>query len=96
MVTPIALASIGYRYYIVYTITGLTYIVAVYFFYPETMGQSLEQLEDLFQQDISVSETVHFASKLAKLPKDEENQEEQLKVQLEQIEHSEGSPKAAR
>ncbi|CAI7567889.1 unnamed protein product [Penicillium manginii] len=96
MVTPIALASIGYRYYIVYTITGLTYIVAVYFFYPETMGQSLEQLEDLFQQDISVSETVHFASKLAKLPKDEENQEEPLKVQLEQIEHSEGSPKAAR
>ena len=89
MVTPVALANIGYRYYIVYTITGMTYVGAVYFFYPETMGQSLEKLEDLFQQDISVSETVRLASKLANLPPDEETQGEQLKSQIEQIEDSE-------
>lgn len=88
MVTPVALANIGYRYYIVYTLIGLTYVVSVYFFYPETMGQSLEKLEDLFQQNLSVSQTVRVASKLAKMPADQESQEKSLKVQIEQIEHS--------
>ncbi|KAL4796618.1 general substrate transporter [Aspergillus venezuelensis] len=41
-VTPFALSSIGYKYYIVYAVIGLTYIISVYLFYPETMGQSLE------------------------------------------------------
>ncbi|KAJ5241971.1 uncharacterized protein N7469_000298 [Penicillium citrinum] len=88
MITPVALANIGYRYYIVYTLIGLTYVGSVYFFYPETMGQSLEKLEDLFQQNISISETIRVASKLAKISPDEETPGTQLKAQIEQIEHT--------
>jgi len=85
MVTPIALSTNGYQYYIVYAIIGLTYIVSVYFLYPETMGQSLERLEDLFQQDVSILETVKIANKLTKFPADEV-QPEDLKGKTEQIE----------
>lgn len=86
MVTPIALSTIGYQYYIVYAVIGLTYIVSVYFLYPETMGQSLEKLEDLFQQDVSILDTVKIANRLTKLPADEEVQPEDLKGKIEQIE----------
>lgn len=50
------------------------------------MGQSLEKLEDLFQQDASILETVKIANKLTKLPADEEVQPEDLKGKTEQIE----------
>ncbi|KAL4802043.1 general substrate transporter [Aspergillus unguis] len=81
MVTPYALSSIGYRYYIVYTVIGVTYIGSVYFFYPETMGQSLEKLEDLFQQDLSIRQTVTLASRLTSFHDEETG--EQLKGEVE-------------
>ncbi|KAJ5110043.1 hypothetical protein N7532_002688 [Penicillium argentinense] len=88
MVTPVALATIGYRYYIVYTVIGLTYAGSVYFFYPETMDQSLEQLEDLFQQDISIFDTVRLSKRLTSLPRGSLGQIEDSKAVSEQIEDS--------
>lgn len=88
MVTPYALSSIGYKYYIVYTIIGLTYIGSVYFLYPETMGLSLERIENLFQQDVSIPETVSLANRWASLAPDADVQGDQSKEKVEQIEHS--------
>jgi hypothetical protein len=88
MITPVALANIGYKYYIVYAIIGATFVGSVYFLYPETMGQSLEKLDDLFQQDITILETVQMAHRLSKLPPDTDIQEVELKAQVEQVEHS--------
>ncbi|KAJ5321870.1 uncharacterized protein N7506_011000 [Penicillium brevicompactum] len=89
MVTPVALANIGYQYYIVYAIIGLTFVGSVYFLYPETMGRSLESLDDLFQHDISILETVQMANKLSKLPPTTGIAEVELKGQVEQVEYSE-------
>ncbi|KAL4956639.1 general substrate transporter [Aspergillus filifer] len=92
MVTPFALSSIGYKYYIVYAVIGLTYIISVYFFYPKTMGQSLEKLEDLFQQDFSIRQTVWHANRLAGVGKggDEEGrlEMEDIKGGAEQVERA--------
>ncbi|KAL4968130.1 sugar porter family MFS transporter [Aspergillus stella-maris] len=92
MVTPFALSSIGYKYYIVYAVIGLTYIISVYFFYPETMGQSLEQLEDLFQQDLSIRQTVRYANRLTGVSSrgDEEGrvEMEDFKGQAKQVEQA--------
>ncbi|CAG7945524.1 unnamed protein product [Penicillium salamii] len=90
MITPVALANIGYQYYIVYALIGLTFVGSVYFFYPETMGQSLEQLDDLFQNDISILETVKMAKRLSKMP-GTAMPEVELKGQVEQVEYSEQS-----
>ncbi|KAL4892803.1 general substrate transporter [Aspergillus ambiguus] len=68
MITPIALANIGYQYYIVYAAIAFCFPIAVYMFYPETMGQRLEKLENLFGRDISIFETVKYANHMAKWP----------------------------
>ena len=48
-VNPIALDSIGWRYYIVYCIWILVEIATVYFLFPETKGRSLEELSFMFE-----------------------------------------------
>lgn len=35
MITPVAIESIGYKYYIVYTVVGFCIPLTVYFLYPE-------------------------------------------------------------
>lgn len=35
MITPVAISTIGYQYYIVFTVIGFCIPVSVYFLYPE-------------------------------------------------------------
>jgi len=48
MITPVAINTIGWRYYLVYTCISASIVPLVYFFYPETNHRSLEELEMLF------------------------------------------------
>lgn len=48
-VNPIALDSIGWKYYIVYCVWILVEIATVYFLFPETKGRSLEELSFMFE-----------------------------------------------
>ncbi|KFH41526.1 Lactose permease-like protein [Hapsidospora chrysogenum ATCC 11550] len=48
-VNPIALDSIGWRYYIVYCVWILVEIATVYLLFPETKGRSLEELSFMFE-----------------------------------------------
>jgi hypothetical protein len=52
MVTPPAFASIGYNTYTVFACINAFMVPCVYFFYPETAGRSLEEMDDIFQ-DVS-------------------------------------------
>ncbi|KAK2001546.1 general substrate transporter [Colletotrichum falcatum] len=61
MVTPVALNTIGWRYYIVYAAVAACIPVSVYFLFPETMGRNLEEIELLFRDSPSVFATVRFA-----------------------------------
>lgn len=47
-VTPVAFATIGYKYYIVYACTGVSVLPMVYFLFPETNGRSLEDMDRIF------------------------------------------------
>lgn len=47
-ITPVAFATIGYRYYIVYAVIGLAVVPLVYFLFPETNGRSLEEMDGIF------------------------------------------------
>lgn len=46
-VSPIGLSNIGWRYYIFFIASNLA-CAAVVIFYPETQGKSLEQMDELF------------------------------------------------
>ena len=63
MITPVAIDSIGYRYYILYTVMGGIIPLLVYFFFPETMGRSLEQMEDLFRENPTIYAVVRESLK---------------------------------
>ncbi|KAJ5683529.1 hexose carrier protein [Penicillium macrosclerotiorum] len=64
MVTPVALDTIGYRYYIMYAILSACIPVLVYFFYPETMNRNLELLNHVFRDASSPWEIVSMARSL--------------------------------
>lgn len=45
---PIAMAKLGWRYYILFCILDALFIVQVWLLFPETKGKSLEELADIF------------------------------------------------
>ncbi|KAF5023797.1 hypothetical protein F66182_4153 [Fusarium sp. NRRL 66182] len=59
-VNPIAMASIGWKYYILYCCMNAFILVVVYFLYPETKGYSLEEIAQVFGD----APTDHESSKL--------------------------------
>ncbi|RGP71726.1 sugar transporter stl1 [Fusarium longipes] len=61
MVTPVALNTIGWQYYIVYAVIAACVPISVFFFFPETMGRSLEEIELIFKESPSVFSTVKYA-----------------------------------
>ncbi|GLA06689.1 hypothetical protein AnigIFM60653_007629 [Aspergillus niger] len=48
-ITPVAFATIRWRYYIVYAVVGFGVALMVYFLFPETKGRSLEEMDKLFE-----------------------------------------------
>lgn len=46
--SPLALTRMGYRYFYIFAAFNWTGMVLIYFFYPETSGRTLEQLDELF------------------------------------------------
>ncbi|KAI4602234.1 hypothetical protein KJ359_009472 [Pestalotiopsis sp. 9143b] len=64
MITPVALSTIGFRYYIMYAVISALIPVSVFFFYPETMNRNLELLNNVFKDASSPWEIVSLARKL--------------------------------
>lgn len=47
-ITPISISSIGYRTYIIFAVLNATWVPIIYFFFPETKGLELEDVDRLF------------------------------------------------
>ncbi|KAF6841018.1 sugar transporter [Colletotrichum musicola] len=47
-VTPPGIAGLGWRFYIIWTVLNLSFVPVVYFFYPETAGRTLEDVDRFF------------------------------------------------
>ncbi|KAH7072216.1 general substrate transporter [Paraphoma chrysanthemicola] len=63
MVTPVAIETIGWRYYLVFLIISAIIVPVVFFAYPETMGRSLEELEVMFTEGRSIPGIVRESRK---------------------------------
>ncbi|KAH9815132.1 general substrate transporter [Melampsora americana] len=48
LITPISFQNIGWRTYIIFAAINFFIVPVVYFFFPETAGRSLEELDDIF------------------------------------------------
>lgn len=59
-VPPIAIANSGWRYYILYIVWDAFGVVVIYFFFVETKGRSLEELDWLFEQEKPVKASLEI------------------------------------
>jgi hypothetical protein len=48
-ITPVSIANIGWKTYVIFTILNACGIPTVYFFFPETLGMSLEDVDHIFE-----------------------------------------------
>lgn len=65
-VTPTAFANIGWKYFLVFFALNALFVPTIYFFFPETSGRSLEEIDQIFESSTSIFDTVSVARNLPK------------------------------
>ncbi len=55
---PIGLQNIGWRMYVIYTVWNLVQTAWIYFFFVETRGRTLEELDSIFEAKNPVKESL--------------------------------------
>lgn len=74
MITPIMLNQIGWKTYLVFAILNGAFFPVIFFFYPETAGRSLEEIDLIFAKgNLENMSYVHAAKELPSLSEDEIN-----------------------
>jgi hypothetical protein len=63
-VTPVGFSTIGYKYYIIYAAINAFSVIVFYFFYPETKGRTLEEIDEIFVQSKTIFDPVRIAREL--------------------------------
>ncbi|ETS79393.1 hypothetical protein PFICI_09246 [Pestalotiopsis fici W106-1] len=53
-VTPIGIQNLGWKFYIVWTVTNAAFLPVLYFFYPETADRTLEDLDAYYRENPSL------------------------------------------
>lgn len=64
MVTPVAFANIQWRTYIIFAVINAAMVPSVYFFFPETAGRSLEEMDEIFHKTTNPFDCVKIAREL--------------------------------
>lgn len=64
MVTPVGFASLSWGYYIIFTVIASAIVPTVYFFFPETSGLSLEEIDEFFAECASTRSVVPTFARL--------------------------------
>jgi sugar porter (SP) family MFS transporter len=94
-VTPVAFTDISYRYFIVFCIINVVIVPAVYFFFPETSGRELEEIDEIFALSKSIWDPPRVARRLKKMSLSAFLENEQ-RVEVEQkIAAAQAEPKAS-
>ena len=50
-ITPPGIGSLGWKFYIIWTVFNFSFLPIVYFLYPETAGRTLEDMDRFFRED---------------------------------------------
>ncbi|RMJ23858.1 Sugar and other transporter [Aspergillus sp. HF37] len=66
-VTPVGFNTIKNRFYIVFAVTNFCIVPTVYFFFPETKGRTLEEINEIFVRSKSIFDPTRVARNLNKV-----------------------------
>lgn len=89
-ITPVAIQSIAYRYYIIYAVIGALIPIMVLTFFPETLGLELEAIDVIFKKSSSPWTVLKTAKKERKtLLSSDLSQTKELRSQLQPKPYSE-------
>ncbi|KAL1304386.1 hypothetical protein AAFC00_003386 [Neodothiora populina] len=66
MVTPVMIANIGWKTYLIFAIFNGCFLPIIYFFYPETAGRSLEEIDLIFAKGFL--ENMNYVKAAQQLP----------------------------
>ena len=89
-INPIALAAIGWKYYVVFVVVLIFFGVTAFFAYPETRGHSLEQMAVIFDgEDAEVALPAETAERTASVSYDTAADHQQVLAAKEVATHVE-------
>lgn len=63
MMTPSTMSSQGWKGYLIFTVFNFAFIPFIYFFYPETTGRRLEEIEAIFYRTSPIVAGTQWAKK---------------------------------
>ncbi|KAJ5927137.1 hypothetical protein N7516_008910 [Penicillium verrucosum] len=63
-VTPVGFDSIGNYYYVIFAVINATIVPSVFFFFPETKGRSLEEIDEIFAQSNNIFDPPRVARRM--------------------------------
>ncbi|KAJ5537611.1 Sugar transporter STL1 [Penicillium frequentans] len=89
MITPVMISSIGWGTYLFFAAWNAVFIPVMYFFYPETAGRSLEEIDIIFAK--GYCEKISYVKAARELPKltDEEVEAKALEYGFGDLGHPE-------
>lgn len=53
-ITPIGIETLSWKFYIIWIVFNASFVPIVYFFYPETAGRKLEDMDRLYRENHSI------------------------------------------
>jgi hypothetical protein len=65
-ITPIAFNALGWGYFVIFAALNAVMVPVIYFFFPETAGLSLEEIDTIFTKSTGFLESVHVAKRLTR------------------------------
>ncbi|KAL1990351.1 hypothetical protein VTN49DRAFT_6190 [Thermomyces lanuginosus] len=79
MITPVMIDNIGWGTYLFFAVVNACFLPIIYFFYPETAGRSLEEIDIIFAK--GYTENINYVTAAKQLPKLSDEEVEQAAIQ---------------
>jgi hypothetical protein len=91
MITPVLITSIGWGTYLLFAALNFCFLPVIYFFYPETSGRSLEEIDLIFAKGYIQNKSYVTAAKELPMLDDREIEQYSRELGVDMMDEEAGS-----